>query len=246
MMIGIRYATRTDVGMLRDGNEDSAYAGRLLLAVADGMGGHAAGEVASAAVIEELRALDAEMPADRLVDALEQAVQRANQKVRALVQADPARQGMGSTLTALLWSGSHLAVVQVGDSRCYLLRGGDLYQITHDQTLVQLLLDQHKITPDQVATHPMRSMLLQALDGRADFTPALQLRTARAGDRYLLCSDGLWGQVTAGEIHKVLTGKSEPDQAVAALVDAANASGGPDNITCIVADVVDLSGEDDL
>ncbi|MCO6009133.1 protein phosphatase 2C domain-containing protein [Actinoallomurus purpureus] len=244
MTIGIRYATRSDVGMLREENEDSAYAGRRVLAVADGMGGHAAGEIASAAVIEELRAVDVDVPEDELVATLEEAVRRANQKVHGLVEADPSLQGMGTTLTAMLWSGSRLALVQIGDSRAYLLRDGDLYQITHDQTLVQTLLDDGKINEEEAATHPFRSMLLQALDGRSDIAPDLQLRSALVGDRYLLCSDGLWDVVTPEAIHKALAGITNPDQVVGDLVEAANAGGGPDNITCIVADVVDLGEHD--
>ncbi|MFB9834567.1 PP2C family protein-serine/threonine phosphatase [Actinoallomurus acaciae] len=246
MKIGIRYATRSDVGLLRDGNEDSAYAGPHVLAVADGMGGHAAGEIASAAVIEELRALDVEVPQDRLIATLDQAVRRGNQKVRDMVEADPALHGMGTTLTAMLWSGSQLAIVQIGDSRAYLLRDGILYQITHDQTLVQALLDDGKIGQDQVATYPYRSMLLQALDGRSTLTPDLQLHSAVIGDRYLLCSDGLWDVVTPEMIHKALSGTADPEQVVADLIDAANAGGGPDNITCVLADVIDLDEHDSL
>ncbi|GLY79670.1 PP2C family protein-serine/threonine phosphatase [Actinoallomurus iriomotensis] len=226
--------------MLRDGNEDSAYAGPHVLAVADGMGGHNAGEVASAAVIEELRALDTDVPQDRLLSMLEQAVRRANQKVHDLVEADSSLQGMGTTLTAMLWSGSRLALVQIGDSRAYLVRDDVLYQITHDQTLVQTLLDDGKISQDQVATHPYRSMLLQALDGRAELTPDLQLHSALVGDRYLLCSDGLWDVVGPEAIHKILTSVTDPEHAVGNLTDAANAGGGPDNITCVIADVIDL------
>jgi PPM family protein phosphatase len=244
MMIGIRYATRSDVGMLREGNEDSAYAGPHVLAVADGMGGHAAGEVASATVIEELRALDVEVPQDRLIATLEQAVRQANQRVHSMVETDSSLRGMGTTLTAMLWSGSQLAIVQIGDSRAYLLRDGSLYQITHDQTLVQTLLDDGRISQEQVATSPYRSMLLQALDGRDQLTPDLQLRNALVGDRYLLCSDGLWDVVAPDMIHKTLTGITDPEQVVAHLVDAANAGGGPDNITCVLADVIDLNNQE--
>lgn len=244
MMIGIRYATRSDTGLLRDGNEDSAYASPHVLAVADGMGGHAAGEIASAAVIDELRALDVEVPEDQLVATLERTVQRANEKIHAMVEADPSLQGMGTTLTAMLWSGSQLATVQIGDSRAYLLRDGVLYQITRDQTLVQALLDDGKISQEQVATYPYRSMLLQALDGRAELTPDLQLHGTLVGDRYLLCSDGLWDVVTPEMIHKTLTGVTDAEQAVADLIDAANAGGGPDNITCVLADVINLDDQE--
>ncbi|MCW2887501.1 MAG: family protein phosphatase [Streptosporangiaceae bacterium] len=241
MTMGIRFATRSDVGLLRDGNEDSAYAGSRLLAVADGMGGHTGGEIASAAVIEELKRLDIDVAEDELLATLGAAVRRANDTVHAIVQSDPSLQGMGTTLTAMLWSGSKLAVVQVGDSRAYLLRNGDLFQITHDQTLVQQLLDDGKISEDHVASHPFRSLLLQALDGRTQVTPDLQLREALLGDRYLLCSDGLWSMVTPEAIHHALSTIADPEQVVPHLIDLANAGGGRDNITCVVADVVDLT-----
>jgi protein phosphatase len=240
MTLGIRFATRSDVGMLRDGNEDSAYATSRLLAVADGMGGHTGGEIASAAAIQALRSLDVDLPEQELLAALEQAVRRANDSVHGIAESDPSLRGMGTTLTAMLWSGSTLAVVQVGDSRAYLLRNGDLYQITHDQTLVQLLLDDGEISQDQVASHPHRSLLLQALDGRENITPDLQLRTAHIGDRYLLCSDGLWSIVAPQAIHHALSTITDPEQAVGHLIGLANTGGGPDNITCIVADVADL------
>lgn len=240
MTIGIRFATRSHVGMVRDGNEDSAYAGRRMLAVADGMGGYAGGEVASAAAIDVLRELDVDLPEDELLGTLEKAVHRVNERLQGLVRADPALQGMGTTLTAMLWSGTKLAMAQIGDSRAYMLRGGDLYQITHDQTVVQVLLDDGKIDKDQVASHPLRSVLLQAIDGREVVSPDLQLRNLRVGDRYLLCSDGLWSVVTPDVIHQALTGIADPDQLAGHLVDLANAGGGPDNITCIVADIVDM------
>jgi protein phosphatase len=227
--------------MLRDGNEDSAYAGPRLLAVADGMGGHAGGEIASAAAIDAMKRLDADIPADDLLPALRDAVRQANDRVHGIAESNPSLQGMGTTLTAMLLSGSKLALVHVGDSRAYLLRSGDLFQITHDQTLVQMLVDDGNITPDQVATHPHRSMLLQALDGRAELDPDVQLRETELGDRYLLCSDGLWSVITAETIHHALSTIADPEQVVRELIDLANKGGGPDNITCVVADVVDLN-----
>ncbi|MCW2918520.1 MAG: protein serine/threonine phosphatase [Actinomycetia bacterium] len=243
MTMGIRFATRSDVGMLRDGNEDSAYASSRLLAVADGMGGHTGGEIASAAAIGALKSLDIDVPEDELVATLEEAVRRANDTVHGIVESNPSLQGMGTTLTAMLWSGSKLAVVQVGDSRAYLLRSGDLFQITHDQTLVQQLLDDGKISEDHAASHPYRSLLLQALDGRTQVTPNLQLREALLGDRYLLCSDGLWSMVTPEAIHHALSTIADAEQVVPHLIDLANASGGPDNITCVVADVIELDAQ---
>ncbi|WP_242619196.1 Stp1/IreP family PP2C-type Ser/Thr phosphatase, partial [Actinomadura fibrosa] len=240
MTLGIRYAARSDVGMLREGNEDSAYAGAHLLAVADGMGGHVGGEIASAAAIEALRGLDKDLPATELLAALEHTVKTANDNLHRIVESDPALQGMGTTLTAMLWAGNQVALVHIGDSRAYLLRDGSLFQITHDHTLVQSLVDEGRISPDEAASHPQRSLLLRALDGRGEVDPDLSLREAKIGDRYLLCSDGLSGVVTAETIFQVLTDVADPEQAVRQLIDLANRGGGPDNITCVVADVVDL------
>jgi serine/threonine protein phosphatase PrpC len=237
--VGIRYALRSDVGLQRDGNEDSAYAGSRLLAVADGLGGHAGGEVASAAAINALKAFDTEIPAGELVSALGNAVRQANAAVRDLAESDPALRGMGTTLTAMLWSGSQLALVQIGDSRAYLLRDGELGQITHDQTVVQALVDSGRITAEEALSHPQRSMILQALDG-GTLVPDLQLREAQLGDRYLLCSDGLYGVVGMAAIQEVLGGVPDPDQAAGKLIELANQGGGPDNITCVVADVIEL------
>jgi serine/threonine protein phosphatase PrpC len=240
MTIGIRFAARSDVGMLREGNEDSAYAGSRLLAVADGMGGHVGGEIASAAAIETLKPLDTDVPAHELVGVLEQAVHRANETLHSIVEGDPSLQGMGCTLTAMLWNGPQVALVHIGDSRAYLLRNGELFQITHDHTLVQSLVDEGRISLDEAASHPQRSLLLRALDGRGEVDPDISLREAQLGDRYLLCSDGLSTVVSAETIHHALSTVAEPDQAVRQLIDLANRGGGPDNITCVVADVVEL------
>jgi PPM family protein phosphatase len=237
MTLELRFAVRSDVGLLREGNEDSAYAGPRLLAVADGMGGHAAGEVASAAVIDALRPLDTQVPAGELLNALDHAVRRANGALRDIVRADPSLRGMGTTLTALLWSGSQLGLVHIGDSRAYLVRDGEVFQITHDHTMVQSLLDDGKITAEEVATHPQRSLLLRALSGISS-EPDLQLREARPADRYLLCSDGLHAVASAESIARVLLSVSDPDQAAKDLIALAIDGGGPDNVTAIVADVI--------
>jgi protein phosphatase len=239
MTLELRYAVRSDVGLLREGNEDSAYAGPRLLAVADGMGGHAAGEVASAVAIAALTDLDDDMPPSELQIALSTAVAHANQILHDMVSADPSISGMGTTLTAMLWSGGKVALCHIGDSRAYVLSGGMLRQITHDHTLVQSLVDDGRISPDEAATHPQRSLLLRALDGTSEAEPDLSVLDAQAGDRYLLCSDGLSGVVSEETLHQTLAAVRDPEEAVLQLVELAIRGGGPDNITCIVADVVD-------
>ncbi len=243
MTLALRYAVRSDVGLLREGNEDSAYAGPCLLAVADGMGGHAAGEVASAVTIGALAELDTGTrdpgrTEDMMAD-LSNAVAAANMRLQQMIMANPAVEGMGTTLTAVLWSDGHAAVCHIGDSRGYLLRGSELYQITHDHTLVQSLVDEGRITEDDVSTHPQRSLLLRALDGRTVAEPDLSMHDAHLGDRYLLCSDGLSGVVSDETLRDTLAGISDPEAATRQLIDLAIRGGGPDNITCIVADVVD-------
>jgi PPM family protein phosphatase len=234
----VRYAVRSDIGLQREDNEDAAYAGQRLLAVADGMGGHAAGEKASAAVIEALRPLDTQVPEAELLNALDHAVRRAKTALSDMAREDPSLSTMGTTLTALLWSGSQLGLVHIGDSRAYLVRDGKVFQITNDHTLVQSLLDDGKITEDEVSSHPQRSLLLRALsaDGKSD-QPDMQLLQARPGDRYLLSSDGLHVTAAADAIKNVLLTEQDPDRAAAELVKLAMDAGAPDNITCIVADV---------
>jgi PPM family protein phosphatase len=240
MTFALRYAVRSDVGLLREGNEDSAYAGPHLLAVADGMGGYEAGEVASAAVISTVAPLDRkEMPESELIDALSSAITTAKQTLRRIVESDPSVGSMGTTLTAMLWAGGSAAICHIGDSRAYLLRNGDLYQITRDHTFVQALIDQGRLQPEEAATHPQRSLLLRALDGRTDADPDLSMLAAEVGDRYLICSDGLPVAVSDELILHALTDVADPNDAVLKLIDLAIAGGGPDNITCIVADVID-------
>jgi protein phosphatase len=211
-----------------------------LLAVADGMGGHAAGEVASSATIATIADLDTDQPASELLGALANAVASANMRLQEMIMSDPATEGMGTTLTALLWADGHAALCHIGDSRAYLLRDGQFYQITHDHTLVQSLVDEGRITEDDVATHPQRSLLLRALDGRTLADPDLSTHETMPGDRYLLCSDGLSGVVTEQTLHQALSTVRDPDKAALQLVELALKGGGPDNITCIVADVVDM------
>jgi protein phosphatase len=239
MTLAIRYAARSDVGLLREGNQDSAYAGPRLLAVADGLGGHAHGEVASAVAISTLAPLDGDSHGADLTGALEAAIRDANATLHQMVGEDPSLEGMGTTLTAMLWSGGRVGVAHIGDSRAYLLRDGDLYQITRDHTLVQKLVDEGRITMDEAAAHPRRSLLLRALDGRGEVELETSLREAKLGDRYLLCSDGLSAVVGADLLLRTLSTVPDPEQATCELIGVANRGGGPDNITCIVADVVE-------
>ena len=241
MTLVLRYAVRSDVGLLREGNEDSAYAGPRLLAVADGMGGHAAGEVASSLTIASMAKLDSEPPGGDMLAELSSAVAAANTRLQEMIIANPAVEGMGTTLTALFWSDGHGAVCHIGDSRGYLLREGELYQITHDHTLVQSLVDEGRISADDVSTHPQRSLLLRALDGRSVAEPDLSVHDGQVGDRYLLCSDGLSGVVSDETLRETLATIGDPEAVTRHLIELALHGGGPDNITCIVADVVDTA-----
>jgi serine/threonine protein phosphatase PrpC len=232
MRVAISYAAGSDVGRARENNEDSAYAGPWLLAVADGMGGHVGGEIASSLAIQSLASIDAEVPQAKLVENLEHAVLAANQAIARRVEEEPTLQSMGTTCTAMLWSGTHTALAHIGDSRAYMLREGILYQITEDHTLEKMLTGE-----DGAAPH-LANRLVRVLDGRPERKPDLSLREALPGDRYLLCSDGLSGPVDAEGLHQVLTTEQDADAAVSALIELANRGGGPDNITLIVVDVV--------
>jgi serine/threonine protein phosphatase PrpC len=242
MTLALRYAVRSDVGLLREGNEDSAYAGPWLLAIADGMGGHAAGDVASGVAITVLSQLDHQPASQDLIEPLAAAVATANVTLHEMSAADPSIEGMGTTLTAMLWQDARVALCHIGDSRAYLLRDGEFVQITRDHTLVQSLVDDGRLTPQAAASHPQRSLLLRALDGRSEVEPDLSMREAKLGDRYLLCSDGLSSVVAEQTLHKTLQAIPDPDDAVIQLIELAIRGGGPDNITCIVADVVPATG----
>jgi protein phosphatase len=225
------------MGLVRGNNEDSVYAGPRLLAIADGMGGHAAGEVASKIVISALEQLDEDRPLGDLLAALRSAVEEANRGIADSVADNRDLEGMGTTLTALRFVGSHVGLVHVGDSRAYLLRGDHLSQITHDDTYVQSLVDSGRITAEEASHHPRKSVILRALTG-AEVDPDVSIREARVGDRYLLCSDGLSDVVTTATLFETL-GAGGPQECADRLVDLALRGGGPDNITCIVADVID-------
>ncbi|MGW1176588.1 PP2C family protein-serine/threonine phosphatase [Kitasatospora sp. NPDC002543] len=246
MTLVLRFAAGSHKGLIREGNEDSGYAGPRLLAVADGMGGAAAGEVASSEVLGSIVRLDEDVPGADLLTLLGDAVQGANDRLRQMVEEDPQLEGMGCTLTAMLWTGQRMGMVHVGDSRAYLLRDGSLVQITQDHTWVQRLVDEGRITPEEAETHPQRSLLMRALDGRGQVEPDLSIREVRAGDRYLICSDGLSGPVSHQTLQETLGSYYAPEQTVQELIQLALRGGGPDNITCIVADVIDVGATDTM
>lgn len=246
MSLSLRFAAGSHKGMIREGNEDSGYAGPRLLAIADGMGGQAAGEVASSEVISTLVQLDDDVPGSDILTSLGTTVQRANDQLRLMVEEDPQLEGMGTTLTALLWTGQRLGLVHVGDSRAYLLRDGVLTQITQDHTWVQRLVDEGRITEEEATTHPQRSLLMRALGSGDHVEPDLSIREVRAGDRYLICSDGLSAVVSHQTIEETLADYQGPQETVQDLIQLALRGGGPDNITCIVADVFDVDSNDTL
>ncbi|SCF25638.1 PP2C family protein-serine/threonine phosphatase [Micromonospora chokoriensis] len=238
MTLKLRSVGTSDRGLIRSGNQDALHAGTWLVAVADGMGGMAAGDLASALTIDAVAPLDVETPEDALVAALEGAIALATSRIRQAVAEDPERQGMGTTLTALLFArtGSCLALAHVGDSRAYLFRDGVLKQVTRDDTFVQMLVDQGVITPDQASSHPRRAVVTQALQGD-EVSPSYATMVPRAGDRWLLCSDGLSNVVRPDTLTEVLTGYPDRSECVGKLIDLALHAGAPDNVTVAVADV---------
>ncbi|SCE83744.1 PP2C family protein-serine/threonine phosphatase [Micromonospora mirobrigensis] len=236
MTLILRSAILNDVGLVRTNNEDSALAGDRLVAVADGMGGLPAGEVASEIVIRILDELTPPATADEAGDALRAVVSTANQRIRAAITVDPARDGMGTTLTAALLAGQELVLAQVGDSRCYLLRDGELTQLTRDDTFVQALVDQGALTPDQARHHPQRSLVTRAVQGQ-DAPPAIGVLATFVGDRLLLCTDGLSDYVDDQVIAQTLGTYGDRQHCGEQLVKLAHQAGAPDNVTVVVSDV---------
>ncbi|MFF3888770.1 MerR family transcriptional regulator [Streptomyces sp. NPDC001914] len=241
-MLELRCSALSDTGLVREANQDSVHAGARVLAVADGCG--PGGAPASTAAVRALTFLDDEpLSAGGVLNLLEDAVEGAARAVADLVPRDTAAgamDGTGSTLTALVWTGSQLALVHIGDSRAYVLRDGGLFRITHDHTVVQSMIDEGRLTPEEAATHPQRALLLRALGSDAS-VPDLRLQDVRAGDRFLLCSDGLSTVVPDEGITRLLASAPDPDAAVRALIGAANDASGPDNVSCVVADVVETA-----
>lgn len=236
--LALRFAGRSEIGLVRRNNEDSGYAATDIAVVADGMGGHEAGELASAATIASVvNAAKLATEADEVLAHLSEAVITAGEYIADVVAANRELTGMGTTMTAVAIRGERLAVAHVGDSRAYILRDGDFQQITKDHTFVQTLVDAGEITKEQAAVHPRRNLMMRAIDGIHAVDVDLSVREAKIGDRLMLCTDGLCGVVAEEEIRIALSA-SDLTSAVTELIDGAIAAGAPDNVTVIVADVV--------
>nr|WP_245190247.1 PP2C family serine/threonine-protein phosphatase [Leucobacter exalbidus] len=227
--------------MVRSNNQDSGFAGGQLFLVADGMGGHAGGDVASAITTKAMAALDTEpagIPA-AAASRLRHALLETNAKLRATVRDRPELAGMGTTFSGFLTIGDKLALAHIGDSRLYLLRDNNLSQVTKDHTFVQRLVDSGKITEEEAKTHPRRSVLMRVL-GDVDSSPQIdtEVLDTRPGDVWLLCSDGLCGYVEDVDIEKILRRRTSLQNAVDGLIDKSLAHGAPDNVTCVVVETV--------
>lgn len=230
------FAIGSDQGLVRGNNEDSAYAGPHLLVLADGMGGHAAGEVASELMVQHLATIDVDPGENDMLAILASVADEANHAIARTIHEDPQTHGMGTTLTALMFNGHELALCHVGDSRGYRLRDGKLERLTVDDTYVQSLIDRGELSVEDASTHPQRSMILKAYTGRP-VEPTLSVLDVAVGDRILLCSDGLSDPVSTETIESEL-GTGTPHDAVQRMIELALRSGGPDNVTIVVADVV--------
>ena len=241
MTLQLRCAAVSHPGLIRSGNQDAVYVGDWLVAVADGMGGMAAGDLASTLAIEAIAPLDVPASDDELIPALCRAVDEAGARVRVAVAEDPAREGMGTTLTALRLSatGTCLALIHVGDSRAYLLRDAVLTKMTRDDTFVQMLVDEGLISAEEASDHPRRAVVTKAVQGD-DVEASRRIVAPRVGDRWLVCSDGLTNVVRDGALAEVLMSYADPHGCAQRLVELALGAGGPDNVTAVVADVVEV------
>jgi len=237
MSLRLHATTISDIGLVRSNNEDSAHAGVRVVALADGIGGMPAGELASDIVVRALAALDRTGVPGEPVAALRDTVEEANKRIHEVSESDEAKDGMGTTVTALLLAGEEIALINVGDSRCYLERDGELSRLTKDDTFVQTLVDQGLLTPAEARVHPRRSIVTQALQG-LEYEASCELRPARPGDRYLLCSDGLSDMVTDDAIGLALRTYPDLEECAKSLIRLALDAGASDNVTVVVADVV--------
>ena len=241
MPLFLQFSAISDVGRVRKDNQDSGYAGPWLLTVCDGVGGAARGDLASATAVQAIRRLDAP-PSDDLLGQVAGAVHRASDRIAEIIDDDPALNGTSTTATVLLFDGAKVGVGHLGDSRAYLLRRGELRQLTHDHTFVQSLIDEGRITEEESRTHPHRNLILKALDGVRHEEPDLFEVPLEVGDRLLVCSDGACGVLTDDRLGVIL-GDGTPDFAAVELVRASLEAGSTDNVTCVVAEVVETTPE---
>lgn len=237
-MLTFAYGAASHVGLVRDNNEDAGFCGPYLQLVADGVGGAAAGEVASATVAYVVSALTATHPAADPVQLLSNAVTESHRQLRRGVADHPDRAGMATTLTAALVRDDRVTLAHVGDSRAYLLRDGRLSRLTSDHTFVQALIDEGRLTAERAKTHPHRSVVLRSINADHSCAPDVWSIDVDPGDRLLLCSDGLTDLVDEAQVADRLS-TPDQDEAAAALVDAALRAGGRDNVTCLVADLAE-------
>ena len=245
-MFSIRFAAHSEVGRVRKNNQDAGYASPNMLLVTDGMGGAAAGDLASAVASTEASRSDHRAASgEEMLERIAGIIARANAKLTDLIDEDLELDGMGTTFCGAMFDGNQFGLAHIGDSRAYLLRDGALKQLTHDHSWVQSLIDEGKITPEQAATHPHRSLILKVLNGQVTFEPDLELIDAHLGDRIMFCSDGLSGLVDDATITELLSIEDQAES-IEQLSKAANDGGGHDNITIVVADVVEQDDELDV
>jgi PPM family protein phosphatase len=244
MTLRLRYAAHSEIGLIRKNNQDSGYASPHLLVVADGMGGAAAGDLASAVAIDTLRRIQAPTKGEQMLDVLSDAIHDANAKIAELIESDVSLEGMGTTVTGAMFDGGELGLAHIGDSRAYRFRDGQLERLTHDHTWVQSLVDDGKISETEAAMHPHRSLLLKVLNGQPTNDPDLAMVQVQPGDRLMFCSDGVCGLIDDDVIEAALQ-IPDLDKAVERLVVESLHEGGIDNITVIVADVVESGGSDE-
>jgi len=245
MTLQLRYVAHSEIGLIRKNNQDSGYASPHLLAVADGMGGAAAGDLASAVAIDTIRRIEGPTTGEQMLEVLSGAIHQANDKIAELIESDFSLEGMGTTVTGAMFDGDQLGLAHIGDSRAYLYRDGQLQRLTHDHTWVQSLIDDGKISETDAAIHPHRSLLLKVLNGQPTNDPDLMMLPVKVGDRLMFCSDGVCGLIDDEVIETALQ-VSDLDQAAERLVVESLHEGGIDNITVIVADVVESGGSDDV
>ena len=230
---------RSDIGLTRENNEDSGFIGKNFLLVADGMGGHAAGELASSTAVSVVANFDKNF--EKILP--QDIINNISNKIKNSIQKDISRNGMGTTLSTVYLKDNKLNLIHVGDSRIYLIKDKKLNLISKDQTYIQNLIDNKEITEQEAKSHPQRSLLLQAIDGSGDLVPEVKSLEVSAGDKVLLCSDGLTNVVSDTEILNIIN-SFDTVGAVSALIEKALEHGGPDNITIIVAEITDKKIEE--